>query len=53
MVQQKFFLKNNILIQMIIPFFTRMFENRIEASGSAYLAVALFADICPYTKVGI
>ena len=30
MVQQKFFLKNNILIQMIVPFFTRMFEIRVK-----------------------
>ena len=38
MIQQNFLLKNNLLIQLIISFFTRMFENRIEIDGSAYLA---------------
>ena len=38
MIQQNFLLKNNLLIQLIISFFTRLFENRIDLNGSAYLA---------------
>lgn len=38
MIQQILSVKINSLIQWIILFFTRMFENRIRLNGSAYLA---------------
>lgn len=50
MIQQILSVKINSLIQWIILFFTRMFRNRITLNGSAYLAVALFADIRPWQK---
>lgn len=47
MIQQILSVKINSLIQWIILFFTRMFENRISTNGSAYLAKTLFTDIRP------